>query len=166
MLTGLQYDEVKSADDLDVITVLGAEKTFDMQSQEVTSAVDPKKASKWAADLFAIMEQGFLQPVRGSNVFPGWTQDFLYTRIQISTGATVWHCDKANVDWSVSLSCGDFIGGELEFTDYSVNTFLTPTLFDGTNWHRTAAFEGERFAIVCFTHGLYGRLRTMYYDSC
>ena len=100
------------------------------------------------------------------NLFPGWPQDFFYTSIQINTGATDWHCDKANVDWSVSLSCGNFLGGELEFTDYSVNTFLTPTVFDGAHWHRTAAFEGERFAIVCFTHGLYGRLRTMYYDSC
>jgi hypothetical protein len=81
--------------------------------------------------------------------YPG----FQYTTIQINKNVKCPpHKDKNNVGLSVIVAFGNYIGGELCIDNKVFDIKNKPLIFDGKKEHWTTIFEGERYAIVFFTH--------------
>lgn len=84
---------------------------------------------------------------------------FLYTTIQLNKNVlTPLHKDKNNVGLSLALSLGDFTGGgirqfHLNGSSYKdIDTHNKFQLQDGSLYHKTLPFEGERYAFIFFFH--------------
>ena len=100
--------------------------------------------------------------------------------------ATQVHADVHNLEGTLvtTVSFGDFSGGELwmqgdngeegiyrespdgnQLKGYLVPTKEKPYTFDGKNYHATQPWEGERWALSCFTTRGYPKATTMLRDE-
>jgi hypothetical protein len=61
------------------------------------------------------------------------------------------HIDKYNFGYSLSVSFGDFTGGELVINGEAYQTKYTPLLFNGAlNEHYNKPIKGNRYSLVYF----------------
>ena len=62
----------------------------------------------------------------------GWPADFCFTSLQVNTGRTKPHVDKANVCVSITVSFGLLTGGFLKMSDEYHDTHMKPLIVYGT----------------------------------
>lgn len=77
-----------------------------------------------------------------------------FTAIQVNLNyQTSKHIDKNNIGLSLSVSFGDFTGGELVIAGNPFQTRLSPIIFNGAlNEHFNQPITGDRYSLVFFVN--------------
>ena len=77
--------------------------------------------------------------------------EFIFDAIQVNKNyRCARHVDRNNQGKSYIVALGDFEGGALATPDGVLDVKNKLTLFDGTKWHETLEFSGERYSLVFF----------------
>ena len=83
----------------------------------------------------------------------GISSEFIFTSIQVNLNALIRpHRDRNASVTSITVSLGNFTGGDLVIGGVHHNTYRNAITFDGSEVHFVTPFEGDRFSVVLFPH--------------